>query len=220
MFSQLVSYAFGQWHVISIYFCSCLVRTNSLNVWSLHQPPIITPPSLSPTAKIFCSVLPSASPLPPLNKTALQTKLPTGKFIRNFYSNRDLHGRWQFFCKEFLSSKNGQDTWALSCLISCFFFNFISSGSLVSMFSQFQNVKIYQASIQFSSDLGNTMHFCLELSTMKASWDRIRYEYVRSGYWHVISIVQIMYFIRWPAKRKTMINNRFTDRWYSGTSIL
>ena len=181
MFSRLVSYAFGQWHVISIYFCSCLVRTNSLNVWSLHQPSIITPPSLSPTAKIFCSVLPSASPLPPLNKTALQTKLPTGKFIRNFYSNRDLHEWWQFFCKEFLSSKNGQDTWALSCLISCFFFNFISSGSLVSMFSQFQNVKIYQASIQFSSDLGNTMHFCLELSTMKASWDRIRYEYVRSG---------------------------------------
>ena len=127
--------------------------------------------------RVFCSVLPSASPLPPLNKTALQTKLPTGKFIRNFCSYRDLHGRWHFFCKEFLSSKNGQDTCALSCLISCFFFNFISSGSLVQMFFQFQNVKIYQASIQFSSDLGNTMHFCLELSTMKASWDHIRYEY-------------------------------------------
>ena len=94
-------------------------KTNSLNVWSLHQPPIITPPSLSPTAKIFCSVLPSASPLPPLNKTVLQTNLPTGKFIRNFCSYRDLHGWWQFFCKEFLSSKK----WTRH--LCTFMFNFL-----------------------------------------------------------------------------------------------
>lgn len=80
-------------------------KTNSLNVWSLHQPSIITPPSLSPTAKIFCSVLPSASPLPPLNKTALQANLPTGKFIRNFCSYRDLNEWWQFFVKSFSTQK-------------------------------------------------------------------------------------------------------------------
>ena len=80
-------------------------KTNSLNVWSLHQPSIITPPSLSPTAKIFCSVLSCASPLTPLNKTALQTNLPTGKFIRNFCSYRDLHEWWQFFVKSFSTQK-------------------------------------------------------------------------------------------------------------------
>lgn len=42
-----------------------------------------------------------------------------------------------------------------------------------------------------------------------------------TNYVHVsFSYNASMCFIRWPAKRKTMINNRFTDCWYSGTSIL
>ena len=80
-------------------------KTNSLNVWSLHQPSIITPPSLSPTAKIFCSVLPFSSLLPPLNKTALQTKIPTGNLQKTSALIETYMGGGNFFVKSFSAQK-------------------------------------------------------------------------------------------------------------------
>ena len=80
-------------------------KTNSLNVWSLHQPSIITPPSLSPTAKIFCSVLPFSSLLPPLNKTALQTKIPTGNLQKTSALIKTYMGGGNFFVKSFSAQK-------------------------------------------------------------------------------------------------------------------